>query len=244
MTCSFSKQFWSLVWTSPNDENVRSRPVRAERENYPLMYKVISLYLQALSNLYFWYLHRRVGKKELGLKDDRNWWQAPTLCFPSHTASIWLVPGCSGCYQWRQKLGRPTCLGFGRQQGFLGMNILKVAHCLFFWAGGKAAARLVWQHLGKNMMSSNGVSHSTFHRIFELVAKDRICLQHNPRVRGIAKTGWIGLHNVEALGDNFQLRKQVSCSFFDLAVVEDAFDFDWNWIWVFVTNLDLEWVVE
>ena len=74
------------------------------------------------SNLFFWHLQRRVGKKELGLQDDRNWWPAPTRYFPSHTASIWQVPGCCGCYRWRPKLGRLSCLEFGKQQEFLGMT--------------------------------------------------------------------------------------------------------------------------
>ena len=52
------------------------------------------------------------------------------------------------------------------------------------------------------------------------------------------------LHNVKALGDNFQLRKQVSSAFFDLAVVKDAFDVVGNRTWVFIANLDVEWVIE
>ena len=71
MTRSFPKRFRSFVWISPKDENVRSRPDRVERKSYPLMYNVMSLEMQALSNLHFWYLQRKVGKKELGWQDGR-----------------------------------------------------------------------------------------------------------------------------------------------------------------------------
>ena len=124
------------------------------------------------------------------------------------------------------------------------INVFQVIHSVFFQVAGNATPGFVRQHLGKDVMMSDGLSHSTIHRNFEFIAKDRTWGQHDPRVHGITKGWWIRLHNVETLRNNVQLREQVSSPFFDLTVVQNTLDVLRNGTWVFITDFDVKLVIE